>query len=74
MICQPIDDSGRETGGPVLAIDTLGAGLHSKVVFTTDGSFTRSAVEDSHSPLRNMIMSIVDEPTGQATVKEKVAV
>ncbi len=74
LICQPIDDAGRETGGPILAIDTLGAGLHSKVIFTTDGSFTRSAVEDAHSPLRNMVMSIVDEPAGQGKPEEKIAV
>ncbi len=60
VICQPLDAEGRDEGTPVLAIDPLGAGLHQRVVLTTDGSATRKLVGDPKSPLRNLIIGIVD--------------
>lgn len=62
VICQPLDASGREEGMPVLAIDCLGAGLHQRVLVSTDGSRTRQIVQDEHSPLRNHVVAILDEP------------
>ena len=61
VICQPLDDQGREEGGPILAIDPLSAGQHQRVLISTDGSHTRNYVKDQKSPLRNMIMAIVDQ-------------
>jgi microcompartment protein CcmK/EutM len=46
----------------VLAVDPLGAGQHERVLISTDGSFTRAHVKDPKSPLRNIVMGIVDEP------------
>ncbi len=60
VICQPIDDTGREEGTPVLAIDPLGAGLHERVILSTDGSTTREVVKDPKSPLRNLVIGICD--------------
>ena len=62
IICQPLDEQGREEGMPILAIDPLSAGQHQRVLVSTDGSHTRNYVGDQKSPLRNMIMAIVDEP------------
>jgi microcompartment protein CcmK/EutM len=64
VICQPVNDKGGEEGVPVLAVDPHGAALHSRVVYTTDGSATRALVGDEHSPLRNMVCGIVDPPAG----------
>ncbi len=61
IICQPLDESGREEGPPVLAIDPLSAGQHQRVLISTDGSKTRDYVKDPKSPLRNIILAIVDE-------------
>ena len=61
LICQPINEAGEETGLPYLAIDELGAGLHSRVMITTDGSKAQAHVSDASSPLRNMVLGIVDE-------------
>ncbi|HLP08529.1 MAG TPA: EutN/CcmL family microcompartment protein [Opitutaceae bacterium] len=60
VICQPLDAQGKEEGTPVLAIDPLGAGLHQKVILSTDGSTTRELVRDPKTPLRNLIIGIVD--------------
>jgi microcompartment protein CcmK/EutM len=64
VICQPLDAEGRDDGAPVLAIDTLGAGLHQKAVLSTDGSQTRVLVRDAKSPLRNHLAALVDGDTG----------
>ena len=61
IICQPLDAEGRDEGVPFLAIDPHGAGQHQRVLISTDGSATRDYVGDQHSPLRNMVLGIVDE-------------
>jgi microcompartment protein CcmK/EutM len=61
VICQPVDEHGRAEGTPVLALDPLGAGLHQRVILSTDGAATRVLVNDPHTPLRNLIIGIVDE-------------
>ncbi len=60
VICQPLDPDGHDDGLPVLAVDPLGAGLHQRVVLSTDGSATRTLVGDPKSPLRNLVIGIVD--------------
>jgi microcompartment protein CcmK/EutM len=62
VICQPIDESGRESGDPVIAIDPLGAALHQHAVVSTDGSAARELVKNPRSPLRNFVVGIVDPP------------
>jgi microcompartment protein CcmK/EutM len=64
VICQPLDEHGGEEGGPILAIDPLSAGLHERVLVSTDGSHTREHVGDPKSPLRNMILAILDKHEG----------
>jgi microcompartment protein CcmK/EutM len=60
VICQPLDAAGRDEGTPVLAVDPLGAGLHQRVILSTDGSATRELVGDPRTPLRNLIIGLVD--------------
>lgn len=60
IICQPLDSEGRDEGTPVLAIDPYGAGLHQHIIYSTDGSATRERVGDPMSPLRNMVVAVVD--------------
>lgn len=60
VICQPLAADGRDDGAPILAIDPLGAGLHQRVMVSTDGSATRGLVRDPKSPLRNFVLGIID--------------
>ena len=64
VICQPLDENGRDEGTPFLAVDPLGAGMHQRVMVSTDGSATRELVHDPKSPLRNFVLGILD-PTGR---------
>jgi ethanolamine utilization protein EutN len=61
LICQPIDGQGQPEGVPQIAIDPHGAGLHQKVVISSDGMAARNKVADDQSPARWMIIGIVDE-------------
>lgn len=66
IICQPLDNDGREEGPPILAVDPLAAGQHQRVLVSTDGSHTRDHVGDQKSPLRNIVMGVIDEEDVEA--------
>lgn len=61
VICQPIGPSGDPEGAPQIAIDSHGAGMHQRVVISSDGSAARKAVGDEKSPVRWLVLGIVDE-------------
>ena len=60
LICQPIDAAGRPEGSPQIAIDAHGAGMHQRVIVSSDGSSARKAVGDERSPVRWLVLGIVD--------------
>ncbi|HNQ74367.1 MAG TPA: EutN/CcmL family microcompartment protein [Verrucomicrobiota bacterium] len=61
VICQPVNAAGQREGPPQVAIDALGAGMHQQVVISSDGSAARQAVGDDQSPVRWLVIGIVDE-------------
>ena len=61
VICQPIHQTGEPDGVPQVAIDAQGAGLHQRVVISSDGSAARSAVGDEKSPVRWVVIGVVDD-------------
>ena len=61
VICQPISGAGEPEGAPQVAIDALGAGMHQRVIISSDGSAARKAVGDEKSPARWMVVGVVDE-------------
>ena len=66
IICQPLDENGTDEGGPILAIDPHGAGRHQRVLVSTDGSHTRTHVGGPKSPLRNIIIGVIDHDDAAA--------
>jgi microcompartment protein CcmK/EutM len=64
VICQPINQVGTPEGVPQIAIDSHGAGMHQRVIISSDGMAARKAVGDKKSPARWMIIGIVDEAEG----------
>ena len=61
VICQPINNAGEPEGAPQVAIDPHGAGMHQRVIISSDGLATRKVVGDDKSPARWLITGIVDE-------------
>ncbi len=63
VICQPIGLAGTPEGAPQVAIDAHGAGMHQRVIISSDGAAARKAVGNEKSPARWMVIGIVDETT-----------
>jgi microcompartment protein CcmK/EutM len=61
VICQPISQAGDAEGAPQVAIDSHGAGMHQRVVISSDGLAARKAVGDNKSPARWLVVAVVDE-------------
>ena len=61
IICQPIGRTGVPEGAPQVAIDAYGAAMHQWVIISSDGLAARKAVGDDKSPVRWLIIGIVDE-------------
>jgi ethanolamine utilization protein EutN len=70
IICQPIGREGQPEGAPCVALDSLGAGMHERVLLSSDGLAARKAVGDERSPARWMIVGLVDEVTPGTTALE----
>ena len=66
LICQPIGGQGLPEGAPQVAIDALGAGLHQRVIISSDGSAARKLVGNDKSPARWVVIGLVDEPEEKA--------
>ena len=60
LIAQPIGSDDRPAGDPQVVIDELGAALHQRVLISSDGSYAREYLEDSHSPARWWVMALID--------------
>lgn len=73
ILCQPIGRDDTPEGAPLVALDALGAGLHQRVLLSSDGLAARRAVGDDKSPARWMIIGIVDEVTPGAATGEDAA-
>jgi microcompartment protein CcmK/EutM len=61
VICQPINQRDEPEGVPQVAIDAQGAGLHQRVVISSDGSAARNEVGDEKSPVRWIVIGVVDD-------------
>lgn len=61
IVCQPINNAGDAEGAPQVAIDPHGAAMHQRVIISSDGAASRKTVGDEKSPVRWMIVGIVDE-------------
>ena len=61
VICQPINQAGVAEGAPQVSIDPHGAGLHQRVIISSDGAAARVLVGDDKSPARWSVIAIVDE-------------
>ena len=66
VVCQPINLKGENDGTPIIAIDPHGAGMHQRVIVSSDGLAARRTVGDASSPVRMMITGIIDKTQEEA--------
>jgi microcompartment protein CcmK/EutM len=60
LVVQLVAADGKEDGEPLLAIDSLGAGIGDRVLMSSDGAGARQIVGHSNSPVRWMVLGICD--------------
>lgn len=59
LILRETDETGRPTGKPYVAVDTLDAGI-GDLVLTAHGSSGRQTALTSNSPVDAVIMAVID--------------
>lgn len=60
LLAQPVDSKDEPTGSPQVVLDPLGAGIHQKVILSSDGKWVGDFTKDKHSPGRWWVQGIVD--------------
>ena len=60
LLVQMLTADGKEDGEPLLAIDSLGAGVGNRVILSNDGAAARELVGDKNSPARWMVIGMCD--------------
>jgi microcompartment protein CcmK/EutM len=71
LVVQQIDVDGNDSGGVVVAVDSVGAGV-GEIVLYASGSSARQTSHTKDRPVDAVIMAIVDTwEVGGATVYEK---
>lgn len=59
LITQPIDIDSKHSGKPLIAVDTVGAGIGEIVLYAT-GTASRNAADKKNSAIDAAIVGIVD--------------
>lgn len=62
LLCESVDAALAGTGKFFLAADWLGAGKGSIVMVTTDGMAASRKIGDKQTPLRNVVLGLLDGP------------
>lgn len=60
LIVQPLTPDGGADGEPIVAIDSLGAGMGDEVLVSNDGAGARALVGSKTSPVRWFVMGLRD--------------
>lgn len=62
LIIQPLMADDRQPDGePLVAIDSIGAGMGERVMLTSDGRFARQWLRSSATPVRWTVIAIADQ-------------
>ncbi len=61
LIADRLGKDGKPTGGYIIAIDVVGAGVGETVLVVDEGNAARQILDDPQGPVRSVIIGIVDE-------------
>ena len=61
LLAERLDAGGRPTGGYVIALDAIGAGMGETVLILDEGNGARQILDDDTAPVRSIVVGIVDE-------------
>ncbi len=60
LLVQPLNLDGTDRGAPMVALDSVEAGIHDKVLVTTDGYAAFTAVGHKLAPIDAAVLGIID--------------
>ena len=60
LLAERLDMNAKPTGGYLIAMDAVGAGMGETVLILDEGSGARQILEDANAPVRSMVVAIVD--------------
>jgi microcompartment protein CcmK/EutM len=60
LLVQPLGENDSPRGPALLAVDTVGAGVHEKVLLVLDGRAAGDAMQKKAAPVDAAIVGIVD--------------
>jgi ethanolamine utilization protein EutN len=63
LLVQPLNLDGTDRGDPVVAVDSVQAGVGDRVLLATEGFSAMTAVKRPQSPTEMAVIGIVDEVT-----------
>jgi ethanolamine utilization protein EutN len=66
LLVDLLEPDGREAGGYLIAVDTVGAGAGETVLVLDEGTSARQIVGAPYGPLRTLVVGIVDAVEGPA--------
>ena len=61
LLAERLDDKGKATGGYLIALDAIGAGMGETVLILDEGNGARQILDDDSAPVRSIVVGIVDE-------------
>ena len=61
LLAERLDERRKPTGGYLIALDAIGAGMGETVLILDEGNGARQILEDDLAPVRSMVVGIVDE-------------
>ncbi len=60
LLAERLDQSGKATGGYIIALDAVGAGYGETVLILDEGNGARQILDDNSAPVRSIIVGVVD--------------
>jgi len=61
LMADRLDQDGKPTGGYIIALDAIGAGMGETVLILDEGNGARQLLDDDEAPVRSMVVGIVDD-------------
>lgn len=63
LVVQPLNLDGSDRGDPILALDSVDAGIGERVLLSAEGFCAMTAVGRPNSPIDTAVIGIIDEVT-----------
>ena len=61
LMCDLLDAAGGDSGGYLICVDSVDAGVGDTVLILDEGNGARQVIGDPTAPLRSVVVGIVDE-------------